>query len=227
MRRRVAQIVIAAALVALALAASAQAAQIRVDRGCYPGTDTVPVKVTGEGYVGGEPFMVLIDGGVVSSGTADAAGNVAFEMTAPPPPERGKQAYDAGYKLEIKQGPVTSSTQFRTAQVFSDFNPGTGDLATLRVRFSAFGFGLATPPGGKQPEIFVHYIDPKGKARKTISLGRGNGPCGSIRRTAKRRLFPFRPSDGTWALQFDTQRRYVKGTPRSRFVWDRLTFDVE
>jgi len=186
----------------------------------------VPVKISGEGYAAGQAFTVLINGGVVDSGTADGAGNVAHELTAPPPPETGKRAYDAEYTLEVRQGAVASSTKFRTAQVFSDFNPGSGDLTTLRVRFSAFGFGIATAPGGQPPEIFVHYVDPRGKAKKTISLGRGQGACGSIRRSGKRRLFPFRPRDGTWALQFDTQRRYVKGTALSRFVWDRLTFKV-
>ena len=110
--------------------------------------------------------------------------------------------------------------------MFGDFNPGSGDPLKLRVRFSAFGFGVATAPGAAQPEIFIHYVSPKGRLKKTISLGQGQGACGSIRSSKKLRLFPFRPANGRWTLQFDTRRGYTKGKPTSRFPWDGLTLDV-
>lgn len=219
-------IVTSAALGVIASPAAANAAQVRVDRACYPGNGAVGVKITGEGYTASTDFTLLLNGGVVGSGTTDAAGNIAKEIDAPPPPDRGKRAYDADYKLEIRQGAVTASTEFRTAVVFSDFNPGSGDPLKLRVRFSAFGFGVATAPAAAQPEIFVHYVSPKGKVKTTVSLGRGKGACGSIRSSSRRRLFPFQPSNGKWTLQFDTQRRYSKGKPSSRFPWDSLTLDV-
>lgn len=215
-----------AALGVIALPAAANAAQIRVDRACYPGNGAVGVKITGEGYTANTDYTLLLNGGVVGTGTTDAAGNVVKEIDAPPPPDRGKRAYDADYKLEIRQGAATASTQFRTAVVFSDFNPGSGDPLKLRVRFSAFGFGVATAPGAAQPEIFVHYVGPKGKVKKTVSLGRGKGACGSIRSSKKLRLFPFKPANGKWTLQFDTKRGYTKGKPSSRFPWDSLTLDV-
>ena len=220
------RMVIPATLGALLVAVPAQAAQIRVDRSCYPGTGAVAVKLSGEGYAPGEAFTILINGGVVSSGTVDGAGKIVQELNAPPPPERGKQAFDAGYKLEVRQGATVAGTSFRTAQVFSDFTPGDGDPLKLRVRFSAFGFGMATKPGAQQTQIYVHYVSPKGKATKTVSLGRGQGACGSIRRSARRKLFPFKPGNGNWSLQFDNQKRYVKGTALSTFVWDRITLRV-
>lgn len=216
----------ALALALLALAASASAAQVKVDRACYPGTDTAPVKVSADGFTPGETYTLLLNGGVTTSGTVDAGGAVNLEIDAPPPPDRGKRAYDADFKLEIRQGPLSASTAFRTALVFSDFNPGNGDPLKLRVRFSAFGFGVATAPGAQQPEIFVHYVSPKGKLKKTVSLGRGQGACGSIRSSAKLRLFPFKPANGRWTLQFDTRLGYTKGKPTSRFPWDSLTLDV-
>lgn len=205
---------------------SAQAANVRVDRACYPGDGDAPVKVSGEGYLPGADYLLLLDGGVVASGTTGADGRVETELQVPSPPETGSKAHDRGHKVEIRQGSLTASAGFRSARVFGDFNPGNGDPKRLKVRFSAFGFGIDTPPGKKQSTIYVHYVDRRGKARKTVKLGRGRGSCGSIRRTAKRKLFPFRPSSGTWALQFDTRRRYVKGTARSKFVWDRLTLKI-
>ena len=216
----------ASALALLALPAGAGAAQVTVDRACYPGTDTAPVKVSATGFTPGETYTLLLNGGVTKSGTVDAGGAVNVEIDAPPPPDSGKSAYDADFKLEIRQGALSASTGFRSALVFSDFNPGSGDPLKLRVRFSAFGFGIATAPGAQQPEIFVHYVSPKGKLKKTVSLGRGQGACGSIRRSAKLHLFPFRPANGRWTLQFDTKRGYTKGKATSRFPWDSLTLDV-
>jgi hypothetical protein len=216
----------ASALAVIAMPAAAHAAEVKVDRACYPGTGAVPVKVNAGGFTPGGTYTLLLNGGVTSSGSADAAGNINLELDAPPPPETGKRAYDAEYKLEIRQGSLIASTAFRTAQVFSDFNPGSGDPLKLRVRFSAFGFGVATAPGAAQPEIFVHYVSPKGRLKKTISLGRGQGACGSIRSSKKLRLFPFKPSNGRWTLQFDTKRKYTKGKPTSRFPWDSLSLDV-
>ena len=226
MTRAPLKLLAASALAVLAAPAAAHAAQVTVDRACYPGTDTVPVKVSASGFTPGETYTLLLNGGVTQSGSVDAAGNVSVEIDAPPPPETGKRAYDADYKLELRQGANTASTTFRTAVVYGDFSPGSGDPLKLRVRFSAFGFGVATAPGAQQPGIFVHYVSPKGKLRKTVSLGRGQGACGSIRSSKKMRLFPFKPADGRWTLQIDTKRTYTKGKPSSRFPWDSLTLDV-
>ena len=216
----------ATALGVLTGAVPAHGAQIRVDRACYPGTGLIPVKLTGEGYSPNADYLVLVNGGVVGSGTTDATGNVRYELTAPAPPDSGTGANDAGFHVEVSQGQVRAATDFRSARVFGDYNPGNGNPGTLKVRFSAFGFGIDRAPGSAAPEIFVHYVNPKGRAARTVSLGKGQGSCGSIRRTAKRKLFPFSPSRGKWVLQFDTSRRYVKGTSRSRFAWDRLTLSI-
>ena len=37
---------------------------------------------------------------------------------------------------------------------------------------------------------------------------------------------PVHALDGRWALQFDTKKKYVKGTALSRFLWDRLTLTI-
>ena len=216
----------AGALGALLAAGPAQGAQITLDRACYPGTGLIPVKVTGSGYTPNADYLVRVDGGVIGSGTADAAGNVKYELTAPAPPDAGTAANDKGFHVDVYQGAVTAGADFRTARVFGDFNPGNGNPATLKVRFSAFGFGIDRAPGAAAPQIYVHYVNPKGKSVRTVSLGKGQGTCGSIRKTAKRKLFPFAPKSGKWALQFDTRKKYVKGTALSRFLWDRLTLTI-
>ena len=84
------------------------------------------------------------------------------------------------------------------------------------MRFSAYGFGVATPAGASMPTVYVHYVDPRGKLRRTISLGAGTTPCGTIVQTTLRRLFPFNPRRGRWTLQFDTSRTYRRATGVSR-----------
>ncbi len=176
MRARAARTTIAAAASgALLIAGSAQAAQVRVDRACYPGDAEEQIKISGDGYLPNTDYLLLLDNGVVGSGTADALGRVTTETAAPSPPESGSRAHDRGHKVEIRQGSLRASAGFRSARIFGDFNPGSGDPAKLRVRFSVFGFGIETRPGEKQPRIYVHYVDRKGKSRKTVALGQRQG----------------------------------------------------
>jgi hypothetical protein len=100
----------------------------------------------------------------------------------------------------------------------ADFAPGSGNPSSLRVRFSVFGFALAAP--GRS--VYVHYIRPNGKRKKTVRLGKARGVCGKIERTAKRRLFPFRAERGNWKLQFDTSKRYRRGKSTSDFLFYTL-----
>ena len=80
------------------------------------------------------------------------------------------------------------------------------------MRFKVFGFGLVTA----NPIVYLHYVRPNGKLKRTIRLGRAQGVCGQIKRTARKKLFPFSAERGKWKLQFDTRRRYRKGQCRGR-----------
>ncbi len=204
----------------------AGAAAISVDRACYPANGNQLVTVTGEGFTPGVQYQLLVQAGVDAVDTAAADGTVRKTFAVPIPPESGPGAHEAAYTVAVAQGALSASTTFRSAQTFGDFNPGDGDPRRLRVRFTAYGFGVATPAGQPMPEVFVHYVDPRRKVRRTISLGRGAAPCGTIKRTALRKLFPFAPRSGTWGLQFDTQRTYHRGTDNSRFLFDRPTLTV-
>lgn len=216
----------AAGAAGLALPVAAPAATVATDRACYPADRGQAALVRGEGFAPGGQVLVLVNGGIVASTTADALGVATASVEVPDPPEEGRGAHETEFRIALQQGGTTAETRARSARRLADFSPDRGDPAGLRVRFSAFGFGLARAAGQRPPSIYVHYVDPKGKHRRTVRLGTGRGPCGSIARTARRPLFPFLPRNGRWTLQFDTRRRYARATSRSTFAWDRVTLTV-
>ena len=57
--------------------------------------------------------------------------------------------------------------------------------------------------------VYVHYVGPSRRVGRSYALGTAAGQCGHLR-TRARRVFPFSPSVGTWTLQVDTSKRYVK-----------------
>jgi hypothetical protein len=170
----------------------------------------------------------MVGGGIVGVTSADASGNVRKDFPVPAPPEAGPSKHDKAYEITLQeQGSTTkAAVSFRSARVLGDFSPSNGRPATLRVRFSAFGFGVATAAGQPMPKVYVHYVDPRRKVRRTISLGAGTAPCGTIARTALRKLFPFTPRSGKWTLQFDTNPVYRRGTGVSRFLFYKITLTV-
>ena len=216
--------VIAALLVAAPAVAGAATAS--VDRTCYPGDGSSQLVVTGTGYTANEAVQLMVGGGIVGVTTADASGNVRTTFPVPAPPQTGRSKNDQGYEMSLVQDALKATVPFRTARVVGDFSPSNGRPATLRVRFSAYGFGVATPAGQPMPNVYVHYVDPKHKVRKTISLGAGAAPCGTIAKTALRKLFPFTPRSGAWTLQFDTNPVYHRGTGVSRFIFYTIALTV-
>ncbi len=211
---------------ALLAPAAANAATAAVDRACYPGDGSSVVKITGSGFTPGGEVQLQIGGGIVGVTAADAAGDVSTTFPVPAPPEGGPSKWEKAYDITLVDGAVRATTSIRSARTIADFRPTRGSPATIKVRFSAYGFGVATPAGSPMPAVYVHYVDPRGKLRRTVSLGAGTTPCGTIRRTALRRLFPFDPRRGRWTLQFDTSRAYHRATGVSRFVFDRVTLTV-
>jgi hypothetical protein len=211
---------------ALAAPAVAQAASASVDRACYPSDGSAMITITGAGFTPDTEVLVQVAGSVVGVTGAGPTGDVKTTLAVPVPPTSGPSRNDKAYEVSLVQGPTTATAGFRTATTMGDFGPSNGRPSSLRVRFSAFGFGLQTAPGQAMPTVYVHYVDPRGKVRRTISLGAGAGPCGTIARTALRKLFPFNPKRGTWTLQFDTNATYRRGTDLSRFLFDRVTLTI-
>ena len=205
---------VVAAVLALAAAvpAAASAAQIQTDQACYQ-DDTGTVAVSGNGFEASQPYQVTLDGQPLpnGTGTTDAAGGVAGSFPTPQLPGNSVHAYT----LNVVQGGNTASTRFSVTPFLADFTPGSGNPKTLRVRFKIFGFGLATA----NPVVYLHYVRPNGKLKRTIRLGRAQGVCGQIPRTSRRKLFPFNAESGKWRLQFDTNKPYRKGVPDSAFLY--------
>lgn len=207
-------IAIAALAAVLALPAGASAATVSTDRACYSADGSDAVTVSGSGFAPGALVNILLDGKVAASPlTAGADGAVTTKLAVPNPPQGGPTAHDRAYALRLQQADdagAAASTSFSAVDVMADYTPG--NASTLgKVRFMAFGLGLKA--GSATPSIFIHYVDPRGKVKKTVALGKSKGPCGSIRRTKRMPVFPFNPRSGKWLLQFDTSKKYVKNAP--------------
>jgi len=211
------RLAIGVALSALAVTSPpARAAQIQSDRACY--LDGHPVVVAGSGFTPRAPYTVTLDGQAVpqATGAADGMGAImgtfTLHLSALGPTVR----YHT-YTLGVQQPTTSATTQFTLSQFAADFTPARGDPDRLRVRFHVVGFGL--DPAAPNPLVYLHYVRPDGHLRKTVLLGRANGPCGAIRRTRRRRLFPFHTGRGTWKLQFDTRRNFAAGKADSPFLY--------
>jgi hypothetical protein len=200
---------------ALLVPAAAHGAAVQTDRTCYLQTAKTNVTVSGNGFAPGAPYDVMLDGTALTGGTntIDAGGAFrgAFE-----PPTLAEDELERQFAVTATSGGLSVTSKFTVTVLKADFSPATGDPQKLRVRFSVAGFALNTP----NPDVYVHYVDPKGKLKKTVRLGRATGQCGRIARTAKRRLFPFAsPRLGKWQLQFDTTKAFHKGVRGSQFLF--------
>ena len=213
-----------AAALALALPAAASAAQIQTDQACYQEATKSAigqVAVSGNGFEPNQPYQVTLDGQALpnGTGTTDAAGGIAGSFPTPDLPGNGPHAFTLG----IVQGANTPTTNFSVTPFLADFTPGSGNPKTLHVRFKIFGFGLVTP----HPTAYLHYVRPDGKVKRTIRLGKAQGTCGQISRTARKKLFPFRAGRGTWRLQFDTHKRYRKGKAGVDFLYYTISVTIK
>ena len=59
-----------------------------------------------------------------------------------------------------------------------------------------------------------------------VSIGKAKGPCGHITGTKKRRIFPFKAKHGKWTLQYDTSKKYHRGTSKTKYPWATVTVRV-
>ncbi len=204
------------ALVTLAAAATvapaASAATIQTDTRCYQEQQEVVVR--GSGFTPLSTINVARNGTVFASATADANGAFAGKFATPVTPDEVRERL---YQLTATDMINTAATSYRSTKIFANFKPDNGNPATLRVRFTINGFGLAQ----RRAPVYVHYVSPKGKERRSVRLGTASGVCGRIDRTRKRRLFPFDAEPGTWILQFDTRRKYERATSKRRTPWVR------
>ena len=207
-----------AALAATAAAApAASAATIQTDTRCYQETQEVVLR--GAGFTPLSTINVARNGKVFASATADGNGTFIGKFETPEMPDDVRERL---YQLSASDMINTATTTYRATKIFANFNPGSGNPSTLRVRFTVNGFGLVM----RRSPVYLHYVDPDGDERRTIRLGTAAGVCGRIDRTRERRLFPFTARRGTWILQFDTRRKYERATSKRRTPWVRKPVEI-
>jgi hypothetical protein len=197
-----------AAVGGVALAApAAEAATVSTPERCYSSRKLVDF--VGVDFRRGASFTAYVAGLVVARGRVSSFGDLSGDFKAPVP-ARGRPG-ERTYTLTVTDGVRRASTRFRSTIFGADFRPDTGDPATLRVRFYAFDFGSSR-------FVYLHYIRPSGRLKRTIILGPTAGPCGTVV-TPLQRIFPFRAEPGSWRLQFDTRREYRRtAVPRVRLI---------
>jgi hypothetical protein len=202
-------VLLACALAAFAAPAAAAApASLTTDARCY--LQGAPLRMTAVGLTPRAPLTVVLDSQQLSYGdgstpTADDAGafSGSFATPALAPAEAQRR-----HALVVSDGRHRPRTRFTvTRPAGGDFQPSSGDPRTLRARFSVWGFALADTDGAGRLPVWLHWVSPAGKVRRSAALGNAGGACGALT-TPPRRVFPFDPEAGRWVLVLDTRRRY-------------------
>jgi hypothetical protein len=209
------RLAVALPLTFLLIPAAARGAAVQTDRTCYLQTDRTNVTVSGNGFTPGSPYSVALDGATLVSGS-NAIDTGGAMQGAFAPPALGDDELQRTFTVAVASDALSAQSTFTVTRLKANFTPSSGDPKKLKVRFSVAGFGLVM----SHPDVYLHYIDPKGKVRETVRLGQATGQCGRIVRTAQRRLFPFdAPRLGKWQLQFDTSKTFKKGEATSDFLF--------
>lgn len=207
MRRPPVITLLAVALAATTLgAASAGAvkkpakAKVVLSPGCYQSGETG--LLTGSGFRPRAAWTAKLAGTKqIGTGTIDARGRIRARFTAPA--YHGTEG-TRELTLSVTDGPHVASTTFLMTPLAASFSPRIGDPQTLRVRWRVLGLG-------EHHGVYVHYIQPNGKLKRTLRIGTTRAPCGSLK-TGPIALFPFRYAYGTWTFQVDASSHFSKAT---------------
>ena len=199
-----------ASAVSAALPAVAAAATLEATRSCYPnGTEA---RLAGSGFAPDSPIRFTVNGRrLKESVVSDSTGDVSVRYT----PAHVAIERRLVIRATDEAGTSASETIYATPRlrVLTD-SRGADDARTWTAVFRLYGFGRG--------RAYIHYVNPKGRLKKTVRLGRLRRPCGRLR-TDRRRVMPFeRPQFGFWKLQFDTRERYDKDTRRKRVIRVRI-----
>ena len=190
----------------LALGApAAQAATLDPLRPCYRSVDEgtrETVHIQAGGFTPGAAVNVSVDGIVVERDVvALPDGSVTGDVMAPYQ-RQGVRPF--ALTVTERDRPANSVTALsRVTALSMRLEPSDAEPSS-RVRFLGRGFldGAA---------VYGHYLR-RDTLRKTVLLGRPQGPCGRLR--VKRRQIPVRrPGIGRWTLQVDSQPEYAPQPP--------------
>jgi hypothetical protein len=174
--------------------------KILLDPGCY--LSSAEGMLTGRGFRANGSWRAKLGGDKqIGRGRIDARGKIHARFTAPV--YHGTQG-TRKLTLSVTDGRNVASTTFMMTPLNASFSPRTGDPATLRVRWRVLGLG-------ERRGVYVHYVQPNGRLKRTLRIGTTRGPCGSLK-TGPIALFPFRYAYGKWTFQIDASRTYRTDT---------------
>jgi hypothetical protein len=202
-------VLLACALLVLAAPVAAAArATLTTDARCY--LQGAPLQMTAGGFAPDAPLTVVLDGRQLSYGDgstprSDAAGSFASSFATP---ALAPGAMELRHVLVVSDGRRRPRARFTvTRPAGAAFAPSNGDPRTLRARFQTWGFAVGAADHTTRFAVWLHWLSPGGKVRRSAALGTTGGDCGSLA-TRPRRVFPFAPEPGRWVLVLDTHRRY-------------------
>jgi hypothetical protein len=202
-------LLLAATVATPALAASvAGGPTIRTALPCYLAEQAV--RVSGTGFHAGDTYRVTLDHALQGTGKVRASGTIAGRLSSGTLPAG---AHRLLHRIVVADGALQARVGFHTSAFEASFLPATGDPRRLRVRYVVDAIGLSAPGGTL---VWLHWVDPRGRARRSAGIGRTRGVCGSLH-SIRHRLFPLAVSRGVWRLQFDLSPTYSAGT-RPRIV---------
>lgn len=193
---------------ALAGTAHAQAIGITPAKACYLTGDAL--SLSGSGFSAGGFVDVAFDGTSLGLLPADAAGNVAGEVTL-------------GAMRGVKDHTLTATDQTNPALAASTTFVGTTRRVTVKPanakagrRLRVRGAGFVSQQDGSLAgrRAFMHVRGPGG-VRSDRRIARLKTPCGSFK--VRTRIVPPDARTGTYRVQFDAARRFSRKTqPRYR-----------
>jgi hypothetical protein len=177
-------------------AEAASVSLLQPQKACYRSGERVGIG--GTGYTPNSAITITSDGQALPSGpTADGAGNFAGRLRV------GMRSGEKvkTYAFTEQSNPAnTASVQLRVSALSVGLSPRNGP-PTRRFRIRARGFTSGS-------RLFAHVV--RRGYRRTVRLGRLRGPCRRI--ATRRRIFASGLASGIYTVQFDTRRRYSRGT---------------
>ena len=106
--------------------------------------------------------MVSIDGVYLGSRYTDGTGSFSVPLHPGGLPAGAAEHYDT---VEVTDGTTSAQTNFTvTRRAGFRIASVAGDVQSLTGRFVVWGFSL----GGDIKPIYLHYLAPSGKLRKTV-----------------------------------------------------------
>src|SRR5581483_6766083 len=118
-------------------------------------------------------YVLSIDGVYFGQDTTDSTGTLNPRPILP-------GGLPAGYaqaveRVEVSDGTSSARTAFTlTRSAGARFLTVSGSGTSLRAPVEVWGYSLT----GKRRRVYLHYVDPSGRARRTTGLGRTAGQCG-------------------------------------------------